>query len=148
MSISVAGSDASTVSRPVIPVQVLATLALVGAATLWGTSLAATKAAMVALPPTQLACLRFVGEGIWVVLMMLLEEDERRRIFAALQIIAALRAGPMTANERAFLGRIAEAFGEPIDMARIERLHAQMSERQQTQRHAAARPCRLAPRTV
>lgn len=40
--------------------QILATLALVGAATLWGTSLAATKAALVALPPTQLACLRFV----------------------------------------------------------------------------------------
>lgn len=32
----------------------------VGAATLWGTSLAATKAALVVLPPTQLACLRFL----------------------------------------------------------------------------------------
>ena len=60
MSISVARSSASSVYRPVIPVHILATLALVGAATLWGTSLAATKAAMVALPPTQLACLRFL----------------------------------------------------------------------------------------
>lgn len=60
MSISVARSNAPSMSRPVIPVHVLATLALVGAATLWGTSLAATKAAMVALPPTQLACLRFL----------------------------------------------------------------------------------------
>ncbi len=60
MSISAARSVTSTLLRPVIPVHVLATLALVGAATLWGTSLAATKAAMVALPPTQLACLRFL----------------------------------------------------------------------------------------
>jgi len=60
MSISVARSVTSTLPRQVIPVHVLATLALVGAATLWGTSLAATKAAMVALPPTQLACLRFL----------------------------------------------------------------------------------------
>jgi drug/metabolite transporter (DMT)-like permease len=60
MSISAARSVTSTLPRRVIPVHVLATLALVGAATLWGTSLAATKAAMVALPPTQLACLRFV----------------------------------------------------------------------------------------
>jgi hypothetical protein len=75
-------------------------------------------------PP--LACLRFVGEGIWVVRMTLLEEGERRRIVAALQTIAALR-GPMTDNERAFFGRIAEAFGEAIDVARIERLSAQMS---------------------
>jgi drug/metabolite transporter (DMT)-like permease len=60
MSISVARSAAFTLPRQVIPVHVLATLALVGAATLWGTSLAATKAAMVALPPTQLACLRFL----------------------------------------------------------------------------------------
>ncbi|MBL8128134.1 MAG: DMT family transporter [Chloroflexia bacterium] len=51
---------ASAIPRPVIPVHVAATLALVGAATLWGTSLAATKAALVALPPTQLACLRFL----------------------------------------------------------------------------------------
>jgi drug/metabolite transporter (DMT)-like permease len=60
MSISVARSHASALPRPAIPVHVLATLALVGAATLWGTSLAATKAAMAALPPTQLACLRFL----------------------------------------------------------------------------------------
>ena len=60
MSISVARSTASSVYRPLIPVHILATLELVGAATLWGTSLAATKAAMVALPPTQLACLRFL----------------------------------------------------------------------------------------
>ncbi|MDQ2653139.1 MAG: DMT family transporter [Chloroflexota bacterium] len=60
MSISAARSVTSTLLRPVITVHVLATLALVGAATLWGTSLAATKAAMVALPPTQLACLRFL----------------------------------------------------------------------------------------
>lgn len=53
-------SGALAVPQPFIPVHVLATLALVGAATLWGTSLAATKAAMVALPPTQLACLRFL----------------------------------------------------------------------------------------
>jgi hypothetical protein len=82
-------------------------------------------------PP--LACLRFVGEGIWVVRMMLLEPEERRRILAALQTIAALR-GPMTENERAFLGRIAEAFGEPIDLARIARLHARLSRDSQQAR--------------
>jgi drug/metabolite transporter (DMT)-like permease len=60
MSISVARSAPYLVRRQAIPVHVLATLALVGAATLWGTSLAATKAAMVALPPAQLACLRFL----------------------------------------------------------------------------------------
>ena len=60
MSSTHARSAALAMPRPVIPVQVLATLALIGAATLWGTSLAATKAALVALPPTQLACLRFL----------------------------------------------------------------------------------------
>ena len=60
MSISVARSASFSVRQQVVPVHVLATLALVGAATLWGTSLAATKAAMVVLPPTQLACLRFL----------------------------------------------------------------------------------------
>jgi hypothetical protein len=72
-------------------------------------------------PPV--ACLRFVGEGIWVVRMTLLEEEDRRRIVGALQTIAALR-GPMTDNERAFLGRLSEALGEPIDVAAVERLHA------------------------
>jgi hypothetical protein len=95
-------------------------------------------------PP--LACLRFVGEGIWVVRMTLLEEDERARILGALQIIAALR-GPMTTSERAFLGRIAEAFGEPIDVARIERLHAQMTEHPRAQRRDTAWPWRFAFRT-
>jgi drug/metabolite transporter (DMT)-like permease len=60
MSVSVARTAPSFMHRQVIPVHVLATLALVGAATLWGTSLAATKAAMVTLPPTQVACLRFL----------------------------------------------------------------------------------------
>ena len=60
MPITASRSGALAVPQPFIPVHVLATLALVGAATLWGTSLAATKAAMVALPPTQLACLRFL----------------------------------------------------------------------------------------
>ncbi len=60
MSSSVARSAVSSLPGQAIPVHVLATLALVGAATLWGTSLAVTKAAMVALPPTQLACLRFL----------------------------------------------------------------------------------------
>jgi hypothetical protein len=72
-------------------------------------------------PPV--ACLRFVGEGIWVVRMTLLEDENRRRIVAALQTIAALR-GPMTENERAFLRRISEGLGEPIDLAHVERLHA------------------------
>jgi hypothetical protein len=84
-------------------------------------------------PP--LACLRFVGEGIWVVRMTLLDDDERARILAALQTIAALR-GPITANERAFLGRIAEAFGVPIDVACIERLRVRIAGQRQAQRFA------------
>ena len=60
MSSFVTRSAASALTRPVVPVHVLATLSLVGAATLWGTSLAATKAAMTVLPPSQLACLRFL----------------------------------------------------------------------------------------
>ena len=60
MSSSAVRSAATPVPWLAIPTHVLATFALVGAATLWGTSLAATKAAMVALPPTQLACLRFL----------------------------------------------------------------------------------------
>jgi hypothetical protein len=74
-------------------------------------------------PPV--ACLRFVGEGIWVVRMTLLEEEDRRRIVAALQTIAALR-GPVTDNERAFLARVSEGLGEPIDVATVERLHARL----------------------
>lgn len=52
-----------------IPVHLLATLALVGAATLWGTSLAVSKAAMAVLPPTQLACLRFVIGAVVLALL-------------------------------------------------------------------------------
>jgi drug/metabolite transporter (DMT)-like permease len=71
MCVSVARSDTSLVSRTVVPVHVLATLALVGAATLWGTSLAATKAAMVDMPPTQLACLRFLIGALLLSLLSL-----------------------------------------------------------------------------
>ncbi|MCA9880170.1 MAG: EamA family transporter [Thermomicrobiales bacterium] len=60
MPVTLPRSVPASARQPAISVQVLATLALVGAATLWGTSLAATKAAMVSMPPTQLACLRFL----------------------------------------------------------------------------------------
>lgn len=46
-----------------LPVRVLAGLAVAGTATLWGTSMAATKAAMNDIHPAQLACLRFLVAG-------------------------------------------------------------------------------------
>ncbi len=48
----------------IVPVRWLAALALAGTATLWGTSMAATKAAMHDIHPVQLACLRFLVAGV------------------------------------------------------------------------------------
>lgn len=71
MPVFVARSTPAFMRRQAVPVHILAVLALVGAATLWGTSLVATKAAMAALPPTQLACLRFIIGALLLSLLSL-----------------------------------------------------------------------------
>jgi drug/metabolite transporter (DMT)-like permease len=53
----------------VVPVRVLAGLAVAGTATLWGTSMAATKAALTDIQPVQLACLRFLVAGVLLSLL-------------------------------------------------------------------------------
>jgi drug/metabolite transporter (DMT)-like permease len=53
----------------VLPVRVLAGLAVAGTATLWGTSMAATKAALADIHPVQLACLRFLVAGVLLSLL-------------------------------------------------------------------------------
>jgi drug/metabolite transporter (DMT)-like permease len=55
--------------RAVLPLPVLAGLAVAGTATLWGTSMAATKAAMTDIHPAQLACLRFLVAGVLLSLL-------------------------------------------------------------------------------
>jgi drug/metabolite transporter (DMT)-like permease len=52
------------------PVRVLAGLAVAGTATLWGTSMAATKAALNDIHPVQLACLRFLVAGVLLSLLV------------------------------------------------------------------------------
>jgi drug/metabolite transporter (DMT)-like permease len=52
-----------------LPVPVLAGLAVAGTATLWGTSMAATKAALDDIQPLQLACLRFLVAGVLLSLL-------------------------------------------------------------------------------
>jgi drug/metabolite transporter (DMT)-like permease len=55
--------------RTMLPVRVLAGLAVAGTATLWGTSMAATKAALNDIDPVQLACLRFLLAGVLLSLL-------------------------------------------------------------------------------
>lgn len=55
--------------RTILPLRVLAGLAVAGTATLWGTSMAATKAALDAIQPVQLACLRFLVAGVLLCLL-------------------------------------------------------------------------------
>lgn len=52
-----------------LPVPVLAGLAVAGTATLWGTSMAATKIALNDIHPVQLACLRFLVAGVLLALL-------------------------------------------------------------------------------
>ena len=52
-----------------LPVSVLAGLAVAGTATLWGTSMAATKAAIDDIHPVQLACFRFLVAGVLLSLL-------------------------------------------------------------------------------
>lgn len=53
----------------VLPLRVLAGLAVAGTATLWGTSMAATKVALNDIQPVQLACLRFLVAGVILTLL-------------------------------------------------------------------------------
>ena len=55
--------------RTVLPTPVLAGLAVAGTATLWGTSMAATKAALNDIHPVQLACLRFLVAGVLLTIL-------------------------------------------------------------------------------
>ena len=52
-----------------LPLPVLAGLAVAGTATLWGTSMAATKVALNDIHPVQLACLRFLVAGVLLSLL-------------------------------------------------------------------------------
>lgn len=62
--------------RTILPLPILAGLAVAGTATLWGTSMAATKGALVDVHPVQLACLRFLVAGV---LLSLLAWNTRTR---------------------------------------------------------------------
>lgn len=66
--------------RPAVSPTCLGALAMLGATALWGTSLAATKSALVTFPPFTLACLRFALGAL--LLLAILSLRQRRPVLS------------------------------------------------------------------